>query len=689
MKIQIVDHKDKLLSAVINLGKKHSKTLGLFPEGAFRDHARKKNIYAAVEDEIVLGYILFRITQSKQTLSIAHLCVGEEHRGKGLAKALLDKVKENYSTRVKGITLSCRKDYIDASRFWEKYGFKAMQTKRSRSKQENYLVKWWYDFNIADLFSSTLYETDKVNALLDCNIIVKLRDEPCLQNTEALSLIADWLEEEVEYFYAPEIFNEINRDENQKRAAESRKFLHGYKQAAFDRHEKELIYTWLEQFLTGTSSNDISDKKQLAECIASGIEYFITLDKNLLDLSDEVYAKYSVRIIRPSDFILVIDHNIKGRDYNPLRVAGAEFEYSNIRKEELETLVGLQWLGKGEKKHELRSKLNAVIADIKNAEVKLVKDRTQNCVAFFAAIITCDGFCVKVIRVAKVKAATILFQQLIKDIIGLALKSNCAVLKIEEQFLTIDRIGILETFGFELKNEIWYKVNINEIGESINILRSDQAIQNLWNVNELIHVINGLSGDAQNFFKIKLEKKLWPVKFTDIKIPVYIVPVKPHWAAQLFDHYAANHSLFGAKAELTWSNENVYYRSIKPVSEFAPARILWYVSSESKTVTGRGRCIVATSYLEEVHIGPAKTLYQKFKNFGIYEWKDINELSKNEAYNDIKALKFTDTEVFKKPVSLAQINKIFGTHGKAANTFASPVEVSTEIFNDIYRIGKQ
>jgi hypothetical protein len=75
MKIQIIDHRNKLLPEVVALGKRHSKMLGLFPEGAFRDHARKRTIYAAVDGDSVLGYVLFRITSSKRIICITHLFV--------------------------------------------------------------------------------------------------------------------------------------------------------------------------------------------------------------------------------------------------------------------------------------------------------------------------------------------------------------------------------------------------------------------------------------------------------------------------------------------------------------------------------------------------------------------------------------------------------------------------------------
>ena len=85
IEIKLVEHNDSILQNVFALGKKNAKTLGMFPEGAFIDHAKKKCIFGAIEDGKLLGYILFRITQSKRIVSIAHLCVDTEFRKSGVA----------------------------------------------------------------------------------------------------------------------------------------------------------------------------------------------------------------------------------------------------------------------------------------------------------------------------------------------------------------------------------------------------------------------------------------------------------------------------------------------------------------------------------------------------------------------------------------------------------------------------
>jgi hypothetical protein len=81
-------------------------------------------------------------------------------------------------------------------------------------------------------------------------------------------------------------------------------------------------------------------------------------------------------------------------------------------------------------------------------------------------------------------------------------------------------------------------------------------------------------------------------------------------------------------------------------------------------------------------------LFQKNKHYGIYDWKNIYELCKNDINISIKALRFSGTEVFQNPIKLSLIRQIFVNNGRKENTFASPVKVDKNIFNQIYHIGR-
>ena len=82
-----------------------------------------------------------------------------------------------------------------------------------------------------------------------------------------------------------------------------------------------------------------------------------------------------------------------------------------------------------------------------------------------------------------------------------------------------------------------------------------------------------------------------------------------------------------------------------------------------------------------------KVLFQKNKHYGIYEWKNIYDLCNSNIENSIRALRFSGTEVFMNPVKLSSVREVFMANGKPSNTFASPVRIGSNIFNQIYQTG--
>ncbi len=75
----------------MSLHRLHSKTLGFLPAGAFEENAQGGRIITAVEKDILLGYLLFRVARGRA--SIVHLCAAKEARGRGVARLLVEHLK--------------------------------------------------------------------------------------------------------------------------------------------------------------------------------------------------------------------------------------------------------------------------------------------------------------------------------------------------------------------------------------------------------------------------------------------------------------------------------------------------------------------------------------------------------------------------------------------------------------------
>jgi ribosomal protein S18 acetylase RimI-like enzyme len=86
IRIEEIDGTSPHLDEVMRLWRSSSSTLGLFPEGAFREYAARRNIFVALDNTTCVGYLLFRY--SRDRVVIVHLCVHKDHLGKGIAKRL-------------------------------------------------------------------------------------------------------------------------------------------------------------------------------------------------------------------------------------------------------------------------------------------------------------------------------------------------------------------------------------------------------------------------------------------------------------------------------------------------------------------------------------------------------------------------------------------------------------------------
>lgn len=687
MEFRFINHKDPVFEKVLELGKKNSGTLGLMPRDAFVEHAKKKWIVVALSDKQLAGYCLFRLTTTKHRVAITQVCIDPAYRNQSVAKSLLTQVRDRYSSLFRGMLVTCREDYIHACRLWEHFGFKIIDRVPSRSvKEEHYLLKFWYTFGKPDLFSQQ--QGNLLRVALDLNILIKLHDQNKKPPDEIAHLMVDWLIGEVDYCYAHETFNEIHRDKDHRRTTSMRKFLTRYKELSCDAQHTEPYMKLLEVIHPGKTENHISDRKQLAECKTCGVSYFVTMDEGLLENQLEIFEKLGINVLRPAEFILKIDELTNHNLYEPIRLQGAHFEARHVHGNEL-TLIVDSFLqkDKGENKSDFQKLVNAVVGKGKDGQIKVIISPERQFAAVYAIYQEDGNSVIPFIRLKKSQLFNTLFYQLLVELIRTSCSIGKQYLQLNEQYLTSEQLLILDENGFYRKNDSWVKNSIRELDSFDKIFsRHNLSVDGSIFAHEIKMIKSHPNHDVRLQLTTDLEKKLWPVKFDDLDIPTFIVPIRPLWAWQLFDYLSSNEQLFGAPPELSWSKNNVYYRSVRPNVEQIPARILWYVSYQANI--SRSKCIVGCSYLNEISVGRPKTLFSSFRRFGIYKWKEIFELAGKKINQEIKALQFSDTEIFVKTISFSETNEIMQSFGYSPQTFVSPVKVNRDVFNAIYRAVK-
>ena len=673
----------------MDLWRPNASTLGFFPEGAFKEYATKKQIIVALNsEEDFLGYLLFRITPSRQEASIVHLCVVAEKQGLGIAKRLVKELIK-ITDGLRGISLRCRRDF-EANKLWPKLNFTPASESAGRSSNGSRLTRWWYQHKFTDLFTSLLQEdfADKLLVVIDANIFYDLKNK---SNEESMALRADYLADSIAICITTELFNEIDRSSNQQEREASRNFASQFHHLVCQLDDFDKIYNSLKSYLpTNPRPQDSSDFSHLARALQANAKFFCTRDGNILDKSDELYQKFGISVIRPVDLIIEIDSLYREQEYQPARLAGTLCEIAKVQSGQEDLLVNaFQNKANSESQTSLRTLLRSLLISPQESDCLVAWSHLKEplgLIAYNQGQSNCLS--VKLFRVSPThKLSTTILRYLIGFIMKKALSKGCKLIEIVDLHLNQNTKEALLKDHFFPSNNSWFRFLIPLSSTKEHVLNElttiDSEAETVRNKIAEIEVLLSSVDALQNSSDIwNLEAVLSPAKITGSNIPCYIVPIRPEWALHLFDEKFANQDLFGAKIDLALNRESVYYRAAKNSAGIsAPARVLWYVSQKNSKHYGAG-AIRAQSRLDEIIIGKPKDLFKQFRRLGIYEWEDVFSTAKSNLSNEIMALRFSDTEMLSKPLPWDQVtNKLEAVGIKTQ--LQSPCKIPESVFFSI------
>lgn len=698
MKIEVADINSPFLPAIKRLGRSNAATLGFLPEGAFDENAKKKRILIALDkNDNFIGYLLYRI--AKRKASIVHLCVDERLRKTSAAKNLVEQLKKE-TTDLLGIGLRCRRDY-DANKIWSKFGFVAIDESEGRGKDAKDLVYWWFNHGHPTLFDANPSEEfqERLVVVADANVFFDIVNPQRDGHIESNSLRADWLEDSIEICLVEEIYNEINRSNDKIIREKSRDCASQFRLLNTSKEKAEKLKKKLKELPSKSTKqltlSDESDIAQLSQAICSSAPYFATRDEDLLNISDEIFNKYGLRVIRPSDLIIRLDELRRESEYQPARLSGTYIKTTLVKSGQGEALNSLfQNFGQCELKRDFQQNIRRFLAnpaDYYCFQVINEKGHPMALIVYDKSVQ--NSLKVLLFRVKKSNLSRTLTRHLILKIINDSHSEKRLTTRIEDKFLTEEIKTAADEEGFlESRNQL-VKFHLNDVLTSIELSEKVRELpfQNSIEENFLTNISDVLNKqnyplDAQIFADI--EKALYPVKIIDAYLPCFIIPIQPQWAMELFDENLAKQSLYGAKEDLALRKEQIYYRSPKNSNGLkAPARILWYVSEgkSSKGYLGT-KAITACSFLDEVLVDKPKVLFQMFKRLGIYSWKEIFSLAKEDINNSIMTLRFSHTQQFNNPIDLPELKTVLERNGSKLQLI-SPFPIPPNAFIDLYKQG--
>ena len=688
MNVEILKGLSHQLHEVKKLWRANAATLGFFPEGAFEEYASKGCILVASDQAGSLAeYLLFR--RSGDRLAIVHLCVRDEMRGRRIARALFDALVTT-SKSFRGINVSCRRDY-SASALWPQLGFVAVREKPGRGTKNTVLTNWWFDCGNPDLFSLLeKAETEqKLTVVIDANVFYDLNDPVAPHTEESKALQADWLQSSVELQITPETLNEINRHSTQSHRLRNRQRAAQFT-AVRTRHDRFAAAesTVKQYFRSPLSESDASDVRQLAWTIASGCRFFVTRDEKVLNLSSRLYREFGTSAIRPSDLIVQLDELQERSKYNPARVAGA-LTLRRLRDAPTNSFINvLQASVRKETKPRFRERLCKYLATPK----------TCHCWGLFweedrpAALVVYDWsskveLLVPFMRIARGPEAVTIVRNLLLRVVKEAAAENRPRIVITDPYCLDFVEEELKKDGFSREDRHWVKHTMPIAVTAKTFVEQLGLIGGLGGSGRKPDATQGLSGivrsDAQT--AQRLERAYWPLRIIDAPLPSYIISIQPQWAAELFDDDLANQDLFGARTKLSLNREGVYYRSASNRGGLtATGRIFWYVKDD-KTYQG-SKCIRACSFLDDVVVGRPKELFRRFDQLGVYKWKDLIELAKENIDTSLMAVRYSDTQLLANPILWDTFQAVLQEAG-VRTQLQSPQLIPPQVFAKLYGLG--
>ncbi|UQT54686.1 GNAT family N-acetyltransferase [Streptomyces durmitorensis] len=669
---------EQLLAAIVELGDRFNKTLGFMPPAAYAQAAAENRLLAAMAGRKLVGYTLFSLP--RQQIRLTHLCVDPDSRGQGIGRLLVDEISARHHDR-SGIVLKCRKDYgYDA--MWRQLGFEARNEVDGRGKDRKPLVVWSRDHNHPHLFSD-LESTALLSVAMDCNVFADLHSSGERHGAqESRTLTSDWLAGLVDLAVLPQLKAEIGKITDSAERRRQLQATHGYTEPSVSRNDADRLIEELRSAVQAhigdkrqLSQNDLRDLRYVAESSASGILFLVTRDEFLASLSDIAMSVCQVRILRPSDIVLHVDELTRAQVYQPGDLLGTSLTVQSIPAgQEQGHLVFLNKAA-GERR-------NGFVAELRRLATHPARWVRQQVVDAEGTIAAIYGYGVRdgqlVVPLLRVLDGHPMHQTLARQIL-FRLRDHCRrsgvrLLSLTDSHLQPSvRIAAGED-GFREHDKALVTLVLDVCAEAQTVDEQAQSAAALIGLQ-----VSAVPAAMPAAAAAALERAWWPAKITDSQLPCFLVPIQPLWSSDLFGVPSA---LTPRADHLGISREHVYYRAARSHGEKVPARILWYASSDKNQSVS---AVIACSSFDTTVVDTGRSLYNRFRHLGVWGLDDILRACGDRG--QARALLFSDTEIFPRPVGLHKVQSLAAQRGHPLGV-QSIFALTPDLFSAIYQEGQ-
>ncbi|WP_409238005.1 GNAT family N-acetyltransferase [Streptomyces sp. PA5.6] len=671
----------ELMAPVIALGDRYTRYLGLLTPPAYHKHAEDGGLLAAVEDGEVVGYALFGLPKRNPHVRLAHLCVAEEHRKKGIARRLIEAIRERHAHRL-GIRAKCRRDY-GLSGTWAGLDFVPKGESVGRGKDREVLDTWWLDLGHEDLFTEAQSEA-LLTVTVDHSVFAGLRgagSEQAVKESQALE--AGWLADLVELAYTPRLLHAVRDVENAEVRQHQRNGLAGLRSLSPDTDAvsarmKELIAA-VQKEQPESPGTPLADEQRarlryVAETSCAGLQVLVTRDPELAALADIAWGAARVKVVSPEIVTLHVDELHQAQVYRPADLMGTTFSAETVAPGSEGALVAFFDQADGDRGSAFAERLKRLATDGVLWRRELLRDGAGHPVALNVWAMDGRTLNVAFLRTASHPLEETLARQLLFMLKKLARERGAQAVRIADPYMSAAAKAAAGSDGFIADESGFTAVLVDVCGSADAVSAVAAEIG-----SRLGRVMPALDPQVPPEIASVAERVWWPVKLIDSALPSFIAPIKPRWSTELFDVPAM---LVPRADVLGISREHVYYRSPGRRGESVPGRILWYVSGSGSRQ--QGKMVVGCSRLDEVIVDEPDTLFERFEHLGVYGRSDVRSTA--DSSGKAMALRFSDTELFPVHVTHSRLTALAGKL-RLPLPLTSLSKISNVLFQAVYEEG--
>ncbi|WP_079159319.1 GNAT family N-acetyltransferase [Streptomyces griseus] len=669
----------ELLDAIIALGDRYTKYLGLLTPPAYRKHAEDDGLLVALDGEEVVGYALFGLPKRSLHVRLAHLCVAEERRGQGVARELIEAIRARHAHRL-GIRAKCRRDY-GLSSMWTALGFVPRGESLGRGKDKETLDTWWLDLGHEDLFTEAQSDALLV-VTVDHGVFAGLRGtgtERAVEESRALE--AGWLADLIELAFTPQLLHDVRDVEEREARTHQRAGLAELRSLSPD---SAAVAVRLEE-LVATTGKEVPgvplDGRQrarlryVAETSCAGLQVLVTRDPALAALADIALDIAGVKVVSPAVVTLHVDELRQAQVYRPADLMGTTFSAEEIAPGGERELVGFFEQAEGDRGTAFAERLRSLANDRLVWRRELLRDGEGHPVALYVWAMDGRTLNVAFLRTASHRLEETLARQLLFMLKRLGRERGAQAIRMTDPFLSPAAMSAAGADGFT-EDESGYTVLLVDVcGPAEAVSRKAAEI-----AGRMRRSAPRLDERVSPEVASMAERVWWPAKLIDTALPSFIAPIKPRWSTELFDVPAM---LVPRDDVLGISREHVYYRSSGRRGESVPARILWYVSEGASGQ--QGKMVIGCSRLDEVVLDDPDTLFSRFEHLGVYGHVEVRDAA--DGSGKAMALRFSDTEIFPVQVTHARMTALAKGLGLRWVPPMQLSKISNTLFQAMYEEG--